>query len=159
MEWKRAEEIERELRATNKMARWSPEALILCLKEEFRCAYCDRDFLKERDIRIDFSDCDLFNYFSHFDHLLPRSKYSSLLEERTNKVLCCVPCNRQKRDWDPNAVEPLRDPASRAPLTDEERQQFIRRTKEHLAILSQQANPFSTEKSLILEHFPGRLER
>ena len=128
------------------MGNWSFDAMFICFRDNFSCVYCEINLLEDRG----FPDGDIFKYFSHFDHLLPKSKYPELEEEKSNKVLSCMPCNRRKRSWDPNEKDPSYPSGSGRALGDEERQRFIDLTKKWLEPLSQKDRAqFSKLKKLI----------
>ena len=155
MDTKRATECAERLVREGSMGTWSFEALFICLKADFRCVYSRRDLIRDRDVANDFSDRDIFFYFSHFDHLLPKSRYPELENERSNKVLSCVPCNRRKRAWDPNEEDPSYLRGSGRPLEDSEREKFIDRTRKQLEpIVQRDKDHFSKQKKLIMECFP-----
>jgi hypothetical protein len=117
----RAEACAKKVLDSGEINDWSLEAMFICFRDSFRCVYCGVDLLKDGD----FSDGDIFKYFSHFDHLLPKSKYPELKDEKSNMVLSCVPCNRRKRNRDPNKDVNTYILGSGRALEDEERQMFI----------------------------------
>src|SRR6185312_2545394 len=89
-------------------------------KWNFLCAYCEMDLLK--DIPTWQS--------SHDDHILPQSKYKSLVNEPTNHAPSCCFCNNLKGRFDAAKDEPrFRDSKF---LTSEERTRFIDAAKEHI---------------------------
>jgi 5-methylcytosine-specific restriction endonuclease McrA len=62
----------------------------LGLEQEFRCAYCDKDFLASFD-----------NYNSwQWDHIIPQSLNGE--HNCENIVLCCKTCNWLKNTYSPN---------------------------------------------------------
>lgn len=70
---------------------WSEEAVVLGLKQEFRCKYCKRDLLATIE------DYDVWQ----FDHVVPVSKQGADMME--NKVVACKLCNFAKRSFDPRS--------------------------------------------------------
>src|SRR5579859_6300175 len=96
MNTEQAKQHSSQLLATRNMGTWSAETLVMWLECDCRCVYCDRDMLQDRDIAY---------FFSHSDHLLPKSKYPQLADDPTNRVLSCKACNTLKGDWDPSAGE------------------------------------------------------
>jgi 5-methylcytosine-specific restriction endonuclease McrA len=62
------------------------------IKQEFRCAYCDVDFLA------------CFNTYNSWtwDHIIPRSQDGEDTFE--NIVICCRTCNFLKRDYLPSGA-------------------------------------------------------
>jgi hypothetical protein len=138
---------------TEEMGRWSFEELYWCLRDNLCCVYCGCDLIKDRD---DFSGRAIFNYFRHFDRLLPKGKYPELEEVLSNRVLCCVPCNQLKGDWDPNVQMPIYVAGSGQFVEEEWRGEFINRTKKHLQELRRAADEnFAKQKSRIIDCIKG----
>ena len=68
---------------------WSPEAIVLGIRANFRCEYCQREFLASPD------DFKLWER----DHISRRHPSDNSLE---NLALACLPCNSKfKCRWSP----------------------------------------------------------
>ena len=80
------------------MHRWAPHTLAVWLRNGCKCAYCDRDLLESRAITY---------FFSDRDHILPKSKYPSLVSDPNNLVPACAACNTVKGDWDGDREAPI----------------------------------------------------
>src|SRR5579859_5355697 len=94
-------------------------------------------------------DRDIAYFFSHSDHLLPKSKYPQLADDPTNRVLSCKACNTLKGDWDPSAGEQIGD-SSRGILSAEERSTFIAKTRKWLEQLKERnEKQFKLEQTAI----------
>ena len=75
--------IMNDLQKHHRFGEWSAKHGI---NQDFRCAYCDRDFLASFD-----------NYDSwQFDHIIPSSRDGNHAYE--NIVVCCKTCNFLKRE-------------------------------------------------------------
>lgn len=90
----------------------------------FRCEYCDAELLTSPQTYG----------FAQSDHILPTSKYPHLRDDFNNYAHTCGLCNQLKRNWDPNEgrTEDMQDVQS---LSDSQREDLIKRCREHLAPL------------------------
>jgi hypothetical protein len=140
-----AKEVAAKLVASREMGSWSQETLTTWLEFDCRCAYCDRDLLKDRGIAY---------FFSHSDHVLPQSKYPQLINTPTNRVLSCRSCNTIKGDWNPNSANKIVIEPTRSHLTPEERSMLIVATREWLKPMSERnEKQFEIEKKTISDCF------
>lgn len=100
---------------------WSLEDLVMWLRCDCTCAYCERELL-DSFITMQFD--------AQRDHLLPRVVYKELENEESNFVLACSACNKVKGAWDANASDPVYVKGSGTPLSQEQREELIRRVRE-----------------------------
>ena len=125
--------------------RFSERAIDLCIQARFCCAYCGLDVL---ELFEDFR-------FSETDHLLPKSKYPGLIDVTSNHVLSCQTCNILKRNWDPNDAGSVLVAESATCLSDDERNELIRRTKGHVqAVRQTKRTEFEQYRSLLRQLCP-----
>lgn len=151
MDYDTAKRRAKEIWDSGQMGTWSEKALFICLRDDFCCVYCGRYLLEDRH-PPDFACGDIFNYFTHLDHLLPKSRYPALENEECNLVLSCVPCNRRKRDWE-DASKLLRE--TDRPLTDQDRKGYIEGMKSYLEPLGRlSAELFQRQRDLIYQRNP-----
>lgn len=69
----------------------SPIHIRIWIRDEFKCAYCGEELLKDI-IRVQ---------SAQLDHLLPKHKYPAYKDKEENWVLACYACNQWKRTFDP----------------------------------------------------------
>ena len=75
------------------LPKWHPEAVRRAIRANFRCEYCDHDFLASLN---DFKTLDE-------DHIIPMSAGGSGAGD--NIAISCSLCNRiLKQQWDPRTV-------------------------------------------------------
>jgi len=89
--------------------------LEIWLRDNGRCAYCERDLLSDRDLTY---------FFYCYDHILPVSRFPLLKDAAWNKVLACRACNSWKGTFDSTRGE--------MPATEEYRDELIERAKQHV---------------------------
>jgi 5-methylcytosine-specific restriction endonuclease McrA len=68
--------------------KWDPATLELAIKTQFKCHYCDLDFL---------SSVNAYDSIE-VEHIVPKDPGS---DDASNKTLVCRTCNKMKRRWNP----------------------------------------------------------
>jgi hypothetical protein len=97
---------------------WPDLTMRLALRAQFRCEYCDRDFI--------ISMGDIYDYDALLlDCIVPRAKWPEGENDFDNLAVSCRACKFLKRIWDPR--DPTDPNLSRAEL--------IKRAREYLSPL------------------------
>ena len=134
---------------------WSEQGVQIWVRDHGRCVFCGTDMLQSYDVAY---------YYSHHDHLLPKSKYGELLCNINNLVLSCKACNEIKHTFDPNVESAA--PGDAAPqlvytsgsgtLTEAAREELIRRVQVHLrGQRGEYPAKFEAQKKAILRAIRG----
>src|SRR5215813_1270051 len=116
--------------------------MAIWLRDKFQCVYCDRDMLESYDTHY---------WFSHIDHLLPRSyeKYKELQNVKWNRVLSCCSCNGLKKDFDPDSESKLYVQGSLT-TSDANREFWLTKARDFVtALRDARTKHFELEKALL----------